>query len=131
MGFQSRPDAATSTDERLQATMRKVADGMQRFEALHPHLRSLSPQVFNEIASRGQRLHEEFQALQRRGAELSSGGGASDVAATQYVASFEAFAVEQAAFVRDAEVQVQRSMSGGMGIASAAPSGMGGSALPT
>jgi hypothetical protein len=129
--FQSRADAAPSTDERLQATMRKVAEGMQRFEALHPHLRSLSPQVFNEIASRGQRLHEEFQTLQRRGAELSSTGGASDADAMQYVASFEAFAVEQAAFVRDAEAQVQRSMSGGTGIASAAPSGMGGFAMPT
>lgn len=112
--------SAQSINERLQAAMKGIVDGMQRFEALHPKLRNLPQQIFSEIARRGQKLHEDFVVLQRRGVELSGQGGQttemSEAQAVPYAAQLEAFVVEQAAFVRDAEAQLQSSVSVGGGL---------------
>ena len=103
------PGAVTpATDRRLQVAMGGVVDGMQRFEALHPRLQMVPQPVFQEIAQRAQRLHEEFVRLQRLGVELGGDGSSpmSETAAAPYAAQLEAFVAEQAAFVRDAESTV-------------------------
>lgn len=101
--------STSDMDQRLNAAMQGIMTGMQRFEALHPKLRSLPPQVFQTISLRGQQLHEEFLVLQRRGVELSNQGNSADSEVTQtYVSQLESFVERQVAFIDDTEQKVDR-----------------------
>eukprot|EP00928_Gymnodinium_smaydae_P018166 TRINITY_DN16915_c0_g1_i1.p1 TRINITY_DN16915_c0_g1~~TRINITY_DN16915_c0_g1_i1.p1 ORF type:complete len:615 (+),score=121.37 TRINITY_DN16915_c0_g1_i1:34-1845(+) len=117
-----------NTEQRLQKTMRSVVDGMQRFEALHPRLRQTSQQLFTEIARRGQQLHEEFLALQRRGVELAGTGNTPmrEADAAPYLEQLESFVARQDAFVNDAEERVRGAEAAGGAMGGGSNFGMGG-----
>lgn len=131
LGAHAAGIVSPSTDQRLQTAMQSIVDGMQRFEALHPKLRSLPEQVFSTIALRGQQLHEEFLVLQRRGIELGEDARSPtlDSDAQAYAQRLESFVTAQAAFVQDAEAAVQaaqgRTASGAAGISAAGTRGLG------
>lgn len=111
------PGAAMSqgTDQRLQRAMTGIMTGMQRFEALHPRLRQLPQQLFTEIASPGQQLHEEFTRIQQQSESLSGGGTRqiSETDGAEYTRQVESFVARMSAFVDEAEVKVQSALSGG------------------
>lgn len=112
----------SATDQRLQAAMNQVVSGMQRFEALHPKLRSLPQHMFAEVAGRGQKLHEHFVVLQRRGVELSGGSENSQMReadALPYAGQLEGFASELLSLVGEAESLVQGTPPMGHGLSPA------------
>merc|ERR1712216_61744 len=97
---------------------------MQRFEALHPQLRSLPQQVFASIAQRGQTLHEEFLSLQKQSMAISgdaanmpgaTGRGVNEKLVASYAALMIDFAERMSSFVRDTEGQVKGSAMTGAG----------------
>jgi len=80
---------------------------------LHPRLRTLPTRLFNQVASFGQRLHEEFLVLQQKGLELTGVGRRPSLEAETglYLAQLEEFATRLVGFVREAEDNVRKNIA--------------------
>jgi len=127
------PAVSPATERRLQTSMQGIVGGMQRFEGLHPRLGGLPQQMFQEIASTGQRLHEEFLVLQRRGVELAGDGRAPmrEADAQEYLAQVEVFVPNLVAFVARAEETVRtQGAAGAAGAGFGSVGGLGGGLPP-
>eukprot|EP00930_Biecheleria_cincta_P068884 TRINITY_DN56713_c0_g1_i1.p1 TRINITY_DN56713_c0_g1~~TRINITY_DN56713_c0_g1_i1.p1 ORF type:complete len:679 (-),score=165.11 TRINITY_DN56713_c0_g1_i1:23-2035(-) len=115
--------ASPATERRLQAAMQSIQSNMQRFETLHPKLRTLPQQTFTVLAGQAQQLHEEFLVLQRRGIELAGDGRRPmlEGEAAPYAEQLESYVARQGTFVTGVDEQV-RSLGG-------SAAGLGGSAF--
>jgi len=94
-----------TTDRRLSAVIKKVVDQMQEFESMKQRIQQLPPQILQNIAAQGERLHQRFVALQQRGAAIAGDGTnpMQESDASLYADDMESFYQEQSAYVTHAK----------------------------